>query len=66
MASKLTGKHQSKVPQMFESFFELLNVCPHVWIKSNGVTYKLRGSKWTLSMTSEGELNPQTRPQAFR
>lgn len=30
-----------------------------MWIKSNGVTYNVRASKWTLRMTSEGELNPQ-------
>lgn len=34
-------------------------VRPPVWIKSNGATYDVRGSTWTVCMTSEGELSPQ-------
>lgn len=44
MASNLTGQHRSKVPSEVRVLFELLKVCP-VWIKSNGVTYNVRGSK---------------------
>ena len=58
MASKLTGQHQIKVPQEARVLFELLTVCPPVWFKSNGVTYNVRDSKWTLCMTSEGEVDP--------
>lgn len=60
MVSNWTGQHWSKVPQRLA--FELLSVFPPVWIKSSGVTYNVCDNKWTLCMTSEGQLNPQQGP----